>query len=130
MANIDYLTLDDLVDIGTSLIPNFQIRDIGLLESAVSRPQTTVYGDDAYVTFIEKAAALMHSLARNHCLLDGNKRLAWAATRAFCILNGYDLRLKIDLAEAIVVNTAKGEYEVAELALELSSGLVYKVKRL
>ena len=72
----------------------------------------------------------MHSLARNHCLLDGNKRLAWAATRAFCILNGYDLRLKIDLAEAIVVNTAKGEYEVAELALELSSGLVYKVKRL
>ena len=45
-----------------------------------------MFGEDAYPSFAEKAAALMHSLARNHPLDDGNKRLAWAATRVFCLL--------------------------------------------
>lgn len=129
MESVEYLTLDDLIEIGTALIPDFKVRDLGLLESAASRPQTTVYGEDAYVTFVEKAAALMHSLARNHCLVDGNKRLAWSATRTFCILNGYDLKLNIDDAESMVVNTAKGEFDVAELASRLSKGLGYHVKR-
>jgi death-on-curing protein len=126
---IDYLTLDDLIEIGTALIPGFKIRDIGLLESAALRPQTTVYGEDAYPEFIDKAAALMHSLARNHCLADGNKRLAWAATRTFCLMNSYDLKLTVDDAEKIVVDTAKGELDVEQLVEQLRNGFGYRVQK-
>lgn len=123
MAGIDYLNLEDLIEIGSAIIPDFKIRDIGLLESAANRPQTTIYGKDAYPTFADKAAALMHSLARNHCLIDGNKRLAWSATRAFCLMNGLDLKLKIDTAESLVVATAKGELDVAALSKRLTKGI-------
>ena len=116
MTAIDHLTLDDLIEIGNALIPGFKIRDIGLLESAALRPQTTVYGEDAYPEFIDKAAALMHSLARNHCLVDGNKRLAWAATRTFCLINNYDIKLTVDEAERIVDDTAKGKLDVNRLS--------------
>lgn len=129
MKEIDYLTIDDLIEIGTELIPGFKVRDMGLLESAALRPQTTVYGEDAYPTFIEKAASLMHSLARNHCLIDGNKRLAWAATRTFCLINSYDLKLTVDAAEQIVVDTAKGELDVAALTDLLRAGFGYKVPK-
>lgn len=123
MAGIDYLNLEDLIEIGSAIIPDFKIRDIGLLESAANRPQTTIYGKDAYPTFADKAAALMHSLARNHCLIDGNKRLAWSATRAFCLMNGLDLKFKIDTAESLVVATAKGELDVAALSKRLTKGI-------
>lgn len=126
MKEIDYLTIDDLIEIGTELIPGFKVRDMGLLESAALRPQTTVYGEDAYPSFIEKAASLMHSLARNHCLIDGNKRLAWAATRTFCLINSYDLILNVDTAERIVVDTAKGELDVAALTVLLRPGIGYR----
>ena len=116
MPQIDYLTLEDLIEIGSALIPGFAIRDLGLLESAAARPQTTVYGKDAYKTFPIKAAALMHSLARNHCLVDGNKRLAWAGTRTFCLLNGFDLVMSIDEAEQLVQATAQGKFDVQALS--------------
>lgn len=119
MPEIDYLTLEDLIEIGTALIPGFAIRDLGLLESAAARPQTTVYGKDAYKTFPVKAAALMHSLARNHCLVDGNKRLAWAGTRVFCLMNGFDLEIDIDSAEELVQATAQGELDVVALSQKL-----------
>ena len=77
---------------------------------------TSAFGDDAYPTFAEKAAALMHSLARNHALVDGNKRLAWAATRVFCLLNGRDLVFDVDEAEALVQAVARGELEASEIA--------------
>jgi death-on-curing protein len=119
VPEIDYLTLEDLIEIGTALIPGFAIRDLGLLESAAARPQTTVYGKDAYKTFPVKAAALMHSLARNHCLVDGNKRLAWAGPRVFCLMNGFDLEIDIDSAEALVQATAQGELDVVALSQKL-----------
>ena len=118
MPQIDYLTLEDLIEIGSALIPGFAIRDLGLLESAAARPQTTVYGNDAYKTFPIKAAALMHSLARNHCLVDGNKRLAWAGTRTFCLLNGFDLVMSIDEAEQLVQATAQGQFDVQALSIK------------
>ena len=80
---IDYLELADILKLGQEIISDFRIRDLGLLESAVARPRTSVFGEDAYPTFPDKVAALMHSIARNHALIDGNKRLAWSAARLF-----------------------------------------------
>ena len=78
-----YLSLDDLLTIADAAVSEeMVVRDAGLLESALARPQSTVFGADAYPTLHTKAAALLHSLARNHALVDGNKRLAWLATRA------------------------------------------------
>jgi len=113
---IEYISLPDLLEIAEGVIGEVAVRDQGLLASAAGRPQTTVFGENAYPTFAAKAAALMHSVARNHALVDGNKRLAWAATRVFCLLNGRDLDFTVDEAEGLVLAVARGELEVAEIA--------------
>lgn len=120
---IDYLDLHDLIEIGKSLIGDFRIRDEGLLESAAMRPQTTIYGEDAYPDFEEKVASLIHSLARNHALIDGNKRIAWSAGRIFCLMNGRDLKMPIDDAEKMILDIAKGDIEVAEIAAILKKAI-------
>ena len=114
---IDYLTVDDLLEIATGVLDNVTLRDAGLLAAAAGRPRVTIFGADAYPTFDEKAAALLHSLVRNHSLVDGNKRLAWAATRVFCILNGRDLSYSVDEAEALMLAAAAGDVDVPELAI-------------
>lgn len=116
---IDFLDFHDVLEIAGALIPNLQIRDEGLIKSAVERPRTTVFGKDAYPSFDEKAAALLHSLARNHPLIDGNKRIAWSATRAFCLLNDRDIHLDVDEAEELILQAARGEIDVPEIAVRL-----------
>jgi death-on-curing protein len=117
---IDYVDLADiayLVERGLGQKPTVVVRDWGLLESALHRPQSIVFGTEAYPTLDTKAAALLHSLARNHPLLDGNKRLAWLATRLFYVRNGKDLRAP-DPREAndLIRTVAAGEHEVDHLA--------------
>ncbi len=99
------------------------VRDHGLLESALGRPQASAFGEDAYPGIHEKAAALMHSLARNHALVDGNKRLALAATIAFYGMNGVRLTLSNDEAYALVMSVATGQLDdVPAIAAELERG--------
>ena len=112
----DLLTVDDLLQVAEGVLPAVLVRDAGALASAAARPATTVFGADAYPTFADKAAALLHSLARNHPLVDGNKRLAWAAARTFCLLNGRDLTYEVDDAEAFVVAVAAGEIDLPAAA--------------
>ena len=113
---IDYPTVDDLLEIAAGVLDNVALRDAGLLAVAAGRPRVTVFGADAYPTLDDKAAALLHSLVRNHSLVDGNKRLAWTATRVFYILNGRDLTYSVDEAETLVLAAAAGELDVPELA--------------
>jgi death on curing protein len=120
---VDYLSLEDLLEIADGVVGEVTVRDLGLLASAAARPQASAFGDAAYPTFAEKAAALMHSLGRNHALVDGNKRLAWAATRVFCLLNGRDLAFTVDEAERLVVAVATGVLDVPELAERLGEHL-------
>ena len=122
--DVDYLAVDDLMEIAAGVLGEVLLRDPGLLASAAARPQTTVFGADAYPTLSEKAAALMHSLARNHPLVDGNKRLAWSASRVFCLLNGSDLSYPVDDAEALVLAVAAGTTDVPELAASLAARMV------
>lgn len=86
---IEYLDLDDLVKIARHVIgADVAIADYGLLESALARPRASVFGSDAYPDLHLKAAALFQSLARNHALVDGNKRPAWTACQTFLAING------------------------------------------
>ncbi len=120
----DYLSVDDLLEITAAILGEVPVRDAGLLASAAARPATTVFGSDAYPTFSQKVAALMHSLARNHALVDGNKRLAWSATRAFCLLNGLDLTSTVDDAEQFVLAIASGTRDVPDMAAWIEARLI------
>jgi death on curing protein len=85
---VEFLDLDDLLDLARILLGDSPpIRDVGLLASAVARPQTTVGGEDAYPTIWLKAAALLQSVVGNHALVDGNKRLGWLSAAVFLELN-------------------------------------------
>ena len=119
-----YLTLTELLHVAErTLGPEVPVRDHGLLESALARPQATAFGRDAYATLEEKAGALLHSLARNHALVDGNKRLALAATIAFLGLNGYRLTLTNDEAYTLIIEVASGVVDdVADIAERIRKG--------
>ncbi len=113
---LDFLTVEDLLDIAAGVLEEVAVRDAGLLAAAAARPRVTVFGDDAYPTFEDKAAALLHSLVRNHALVDGNKRLAWAAARVFHLLNGRDLTYTVEEAERLMLQAAAGELDGPDIA--------------
>ena len=121
--SIDHLSTEDLLEIAGGVVEDVQVRDLGLLASAAARPRTTVFGREAYPRLADQAAALMHSLARNHPLLDGNKRLAWSATRVFCLLNDTDLVMNVDDAEEMVLAVVAGDLDAAALAEVISRHL-------
>jgi death-on-curing protein len=124
---VNYPTLEELLYVAEAVIGDVKVRDHGLLQSAAARPQTSVFGEDAYPTLAEKAAALMHSLARNHALVDGNKRLALAATVVFCGMNGFYPNMTNDVAYDLTMSAATGAADVPELAAVLrSAGFVTK----
>jgi death on curing protein len=105
----DYLDLDDLLDIARESVgPDAVVADFGLLESALARPRASVFGQDAYPDLQLKAAALLHSLARNHALVDGNKRLAWTACRTFLAINGHWISAPEDDRFEFVIQLAAG----------------------
>ncbi|ANY07464.1 type II toxin-antitoxin system death-on-curing family toxin [Pseudonocardia sp. HH130630-07] len=127
----EYLTLDSLLQVAEAAIDgDVQVRDYGLLESAVARPRATVFGADAYPTLAEKAAALLESLVRNHALVDGNKRLGWLATETFLALNGVRVDADDDPIFDLVVGVAEGRFPgVPELAAALTGLLGPPVAR-
>lgn len=87
--DVEFLDLDDVLDLIRRLLGDPPpIRDIGLVGSAVARPQTAVFGQDAYPDIWSKTAALLQSIVNNHALIDGNKRLGWLATAVFLEING------------------------------------------
>ena len=120
---IDNLSLNDLLEIAAGVIDRPVVRDVGLLASAAARPQMSVFGEDAYPSFAERVAALMESIGRNHALVDGNKRLTWAAARVCCLMNGSDLAYEVDEAEAMVLDVAQGKFELSALAGNLRQHL-------
>ena len=88
-----YLSVEEVIEINAQVMGGKHVlRDRGLLESAVARPQASAFGADAYPDLAAKAAALLHSLVLNHPFIDGNKRTAVLATLVFLDLNGYVVR--------------------------------------
>jgi death-on-curing protein len=116
--SVEFLSLEDLLDL-VSVLGAGPVRDLGLLDSACHRPQGSFFGRAAYPTLAGKAAALMHSLAGNHALVDGNKRLALLATVVFLRINGYVLDLTDDEAFTLTMSVAAGELDANEIEKQL-----------
>lgn len=109
----DFLTDDEAWAVVAHL--GFHVRDAGLLSSAIARPRTSVFGEDAYPDLPTKAAALFDSLVRNHPLLDGNKRLAVVLTWTFLLNNGYALDHSEDEAYDFTIAAAAGQLTLADI---------------
>jgi death-on-curing protein len=118
-----YLTVEQALRIARAAVGRaIEIHDIGLLEAAVHRPRASVLGHDAYPDLFTKGAALLHSLAGNHPLVDGNKRLAWLATYVLCAKNGLELDADDEAAYELVISVASGAIDdVDEIAAVLAS---------
>ncbi|GGP61225.1 type II toxin-antitoxin system death-on-curing family toxin [Streptomyces sindenensis] len=109
-----YLTVQEVLDLAELACGGQQVavRDLGLLSSAVHRPQSQMFGVEAYTELFQKAAGLLQSLAVNHPLVDGNKRMAWMSTVVFLDINGTDM-VEVDQDEAykLVIEVAMGSLE-------------------
>jgi death on curing protein len=119
----DYLDLEDLLEIAREAVGrDVVVRDYGLLESALARPRASVFGQDAYPDLHVKAAALLHSLSRNHALVDGNKRLAWTACRTFLAINARWIGAPEDERFDFVIGVATGAMsDLDDIAAQLHS---------
>jgi death-on-curing protein len=112
-----YLTEEEIFLIAQRVVGDVLVRDHGLISAAVARPRASAFGEDAYQDLETKAAALLQSIARNHALVDGNKRLSLAATIAFLGVNGRRLTLSNDEAYNLVIAVSTGVLsEVDEIA--------------
>jgi death-on-curing protein len=121
VIDVEFLDLEDVMEMVRYLDVG-PVRDIGLLDSAINRPRSSAFGEDAYPTMSLKAAALLHSITKNHALVDGNKRLAWLSTVVFCDLNGSASQLSDDDAFELVWEIASSHMDVASIAERLRLG--------
>lgn len=116
MSSVLYPTLTETLELHTRLIERFGgkdgVRDLGLLESALMRPQTGYYKSLSL-----QGAALLQSLTQNHSFIDGNKRVAFATTAIFLRMNGYRLKVDADNGESFLINRViKNKAEINEIA--------------
>jgi death-on-curing protein len=121
---MERVTVEDLLLIAET-IGVAAVRDVGLLDAAAHRPRATAFGQDAYPTLHQKAAALLDAVVRNHALVDGNKGLGWSAVVVFYDLNGVDLDPPgVDEAVELVVAVAAGHLELQKLSDQLAAWAV------
>lgn len=118
---VEFLDLDDVVELASRLLGDPPpIRDIGLLGSAVARPRTSAFGEDAYPNLRTKAAALLQSVVKDHALVDGNKRLGWLTTAVFLEINGIEISsAENDAVYELVMEVAGAQPSVDEIARRL-----------
>ena len=119
---MEYLTTNEVILLHARLIQRTGgsrgVRDMGLLESALARPQATFDGADLYPDLWTKAA-LTHSLAQNHPFVDGNKRTALTAMGVFLELNSYRLTASKEDAVDLLHRVVAGRIDLQELAVWL-----------
>lgn len=111
-----YLSTNDVQRINERLCGPNQLREYGLLDAATVRPMQSAGGEDAYPSIHEKAAALLHGLARFHPFITGNKRTAWVATAMFYMVNGYNLYAEGGAVVGLTGDAAEGVLGVADIA--------------
>jgi death-on-curing protein len=117
-----YLSIEDALIQVKSL--GFYVKDNGLLEAALSRPRTTVFGEDAYPTLQLKAAAMMHSIIKNHPMIDGNKRTSWVLMVSFLWINGYQHNMNTATGFELTLGIAESRLELEDAASIIEKHLV------
>ncbi len=127
MSGIEYLELEDIIMM-VRILGIGPVRDVGLLDSAVNRPRSKAFGEDAYATISLKAAALLQSMTKNHALVDGNKRLAWLSTVVFCDLNWIAPQLTDDEAFELVYDVASSQLDVEVIVGRLRLEEIERIK--
>jgi len=114
-----YVTLAEVVELHRRLLQATGgapgIRDLGVLESAVSRPRATFGDVDLYPTLVEKAAALCFAVVQGHPFIDGNKRVGHAAMETFLVLNGAEVNAPVDDQERLILDLAAGRISQTQL---------------
>lgn len=114
---IIYLSVSDLYNINSDVTEgNTWVRDMHLLDSAARRPAISLFGQPQFPTLLDKAAALLHSLAYHHVFMDGNKRTAVIAVTAFLELNGWRVTWTHDTQYPFVLEVAQGLHDVPDIA--------------
>jgi death on curing protein len=122
---VKYLTSEQVLFIHSRIIDAtggaHGVRDLGLLQSAVTRPRATFQGKDLYRDVFFKAAALMESLSQNHPFIDGNKRTAISSAAIFLELNGHKLEAEQKEVVTFAVSVATGKRRFEEIVEWLRS---------
>lgn len=118
---VEYIEAEQAMAVVAKL--GFHVRDQGLLLSALARPSAGMFGEDAYPSIEQKAAALLSSLSQNHALFDGNKRLSLLLAFIFLELNGFELMFTDDEAFELVLGAAQNKWTVDELAAMIAAGI-------
>lgn len=124
LSQTNYLELEDALIQISKL--GFYVRDFGLLEGALRRPQTTVFGEEAYKSLELKAAAQTHSVVKNHALIDGNKRSAWVLFVSFLFINGYAHNMDDQVGFELVLGLATDQLTLEQAAIIIRSHLVHR----
>jgi death-on-curing protein len=120
---VSLLDAEDLLLVARRTLPEVRVRDLGLLAAAAARPYASAFGQDAYPSVHLKAAALVQSLAKDHPLVDGGKRLALASLITFLGLHGLRLTLDNDAAYDLIIAIVVDELaDVASIAALLRAG--------
>ncbi|PED16324.1 type II toxin-antitoxin system death-on-curing family toxin [Bacillus thuringiensis] len=132
MNAVKYLTATEVILLNELAIKKITpsepvgVKDLGLLESAVDRPKSSAFGDDAYPTIFEKAAALFESIGKNHAFLNANKRTAFIALNLFLGYNGYKLEMEKKFAEDFTVDMVNKVYTFEQIVAIIKE---YSVER-
>jgi len=109
-----FIDLEDALEVVAKL--GFYVKEVGLLDSALARPKTSLFGEDAYGSLELKAAAMCHSLAKNHALVDGNKRTTWTLLVSFLFINGVKHNFTADEGMEFVLGIATDSITLEEAA--------------
>jgi death on curing protein len=119
---IFYLSASDLYNLNDEVTGGHtHVRDVHLLNSAAKRPALTVFGEAQFPTIIDKAAALLHSLAYHHLFADGNKRTALRGVTLFLRANGYELTWDDQTEYDFILEIAQGKYDAEQVAERLKN---------
>jgi death-on-curing protein len=119
--DIRYLTVQEAIAINIAVVQKYSpgehigVKDSSLLESAVARPQSSAFGEDAYPSLFEKAVALFESLGQNHPFQNANKRTAFTAFVIFLQINGFHFVMNKKAAEDLTVDMVNHRYTFQEI---------------
>ena len=117
-----YLELEDALSQVARV--GFHVKDLGLLDSALARPRASLFGEDAYPSLSLKVAALMHSVIKNHPMVDGNKRTSWLLVNAFLYINGYLFEASTEEGLELTLGVAKDKLNLEDAATFIDVRLV------